>query len=424
VIPIHTLLATTISTTISSQQQHVNIFISLCTRAEYPAFIYILNYLISSIVITIMASFLSLPVELRLEIYRLALQDSKELTIATVLSQYPIANLSKNNISGMPANHIPVVRNGFDEKLMSFSTFAPQRWTSSAGTPSSTGSMTPYSSLESTPAAVNTTAVVAMTRTQSYFGLAQSESSPSEPEFSPYSLLATCRQVEDELKDFLARQDSAPLKLHVSFPYGLLALQHMYPALLQSTSEIHIGGFFTGEWDVMDDEESNISVSIDGSGKEPKHSGYSADNPSEKGPNVPNITYETHVASTAALNAIFDTLAPAPMRELLSTLKMMTISTFTPKQVGCRSTISTSSAPCRLAVHSIAVGCVVTWCYGNASGSGWVVHLSRNAEDKPKSRFVCSSWPVWQDGEEDWMGLVTGKRAPGVIMDWGIDVLH
>jgi hypothetical protein len=363
------------------------------------------------------ASFLSLPLELRLIIYALALEDSRELTIGTVIdrSAFP----TKSIIPGIPDNQTVIVRNGFDEDLLSFISFAPQKWSDPTRTPISSGAATPYS-VASTPGFSLNSAIAAMQRTQSYFGNFSNltiEASP-EPEFSPYSLLATCRQVQEELEDYMARRAAIPLKLHVSFPFGVIALQHMYPALLQSVCDIHIGGFYTAEWDK---HISNETRAVSTQSLKPKHSGYSADMPSERGPNAPNISFATHSASISALNAIFETLAPAPLRAPLPSLKSISISTFTPKRAGTKETFEVSLAPCMIAMHHIARGFIDSWTWSNElGGTAWSVKITGIAEGQRDGRHMTNNWPVWREGEEDWMGVVSGKRQPDPIMDWGI----
>src|ERR1700759_4111971 len=76
------------------------------------------------VVISKMASaFLQLPLELRLDIYDLALQQENEVTIATMPDP-----TYQSDIPNLPDGHRPIMVPGFDEYALSFTKFAPQAW--------------------------------------------------------------------------------------------------------------------------------------------------------------------------------------------------------------------------------------------------------------------------------------------------------
>jgi len=368
-------------------------------------------------------SFLSLPTELRLDIYDYALYDSRELTIATVLDPHPNPHRPSYNIPGLPANHIPVLRSGFDASLLDFTPLAKQAWKfkPTPSTPAS-GAVTPLSTA-TTPAV----ATPGLAITNSYFAYQPAEHhvSNGSPQASPYSLLATSRAIRDELSDYLTRRPAEPLRLHVSFPYGVLVLEHMYPALLASTSELSIGGFFTGEWERRhknahpDQHETPppfLSRGLQGQGGRV----HDAGSPANNGPNPPNITHDTHLESTAALLSIIHKLRGPKTQALRSHVATVTVRSFTPIECGYGTTLEFDSSPSFVAMKAINQGIFDTWCWRGKGGTVWIVRMRPGGD----GRAITNSWPSWmRDEQEDWIGLVSGVKDQGQVADWGITVV-
>jgi hypothetical protein len=232
-------------------------------------------------IVPTMPGFLELPVELRLDIYDFALQDSCELTIATTLDVD--STNAPSHIPGLPAKHVPVIRNGCDRQLLdvrhlttrkewsdlrnehklSITLAAPDSYlqvpakspgemsrgwdsgySSRSATPSSSYSTASSQSSYFEPRHTFATLAGYMLPTSPCATPSEQPVSKGSPELSPYSLLETCRFVHDELGDYISRRKSERLVLNVSYPYGILVLWHQYPALLAHVKALNIHGFF------------------------------------------------------------------------------------------------------------------------------------------------------------------------------------
>jgi hypothetical protein len=352
-------------------------------------------------------SFLSLPLELRLEIYDYALLESNELTIATILDRSD--DPTPSFVPGVPENHIPIIHNGFDEDLLSFTHLAPQEWS----TPDS-ALVTPASSLPPTPMSTPP-----LTRQNSYFGSDASlpikpapfgssnpyaaggtdSSTAYSPESSPYSLLATCAQIRAELSSYLSRRTADPLTLHISFPYGLLVLQHMYPALLTAAKTVNICGFYTGEHSRWSQRE-----------RLPHYQSK----PDPRWPNPPNISPLAHNlawrALTDAIAALFG--PPEDPRSRNPGFESLSVRVFYPSPQRYGVSICDAESPWCVVMSNIEEGVIDSRCWRGAGGTAWAMQarpVSRGLQGPRK--FVTTSWPTFFYGKgEDWMGVVTGGR--------------
>ncbi|KAF2671904.1 hypothetical protein BT63DRAFT_452409 [Microthyrium microscopicum] len=340
-----------------------------------------------------MPSFLTLPVEIRLAIYELAIQDSNELTIGTILSSN---SDSAHRIPGLPYDHIPVVHNGLDEKLMDFTTYAPRTTISPPRTPAPASPST-------TPSAV----AAEMTRTNSYFGnIIPAEPPAGMPKVAPYALVATCKQIRDEFADYMGLKHSKPLKLHVSYPYGIIVLQHIYPTLLTKVASLDIGGFFTGQHTRADDSSIRPFT------------------PATSGPICASISLETHNSAVAALLATIDHFHTPGSRKLCGPEIQMRF--FSPSGVSY-GTSNCEDSPLIRGVKQVGSGICEMFCY-NGSGSSpkcWAVRMKGYKDDSRVGCRFFSSWPGLPKGVNgsDWLGLVSGRMPLAVTKDWGIQIM-
>ncbi|KAF2462286.1 hypothetical protein BDY21DRAFT_368363 [Lineolata rhizophorae] len=188
--------------------------------------------------------FLELPTELRLHIYDYVLEDSNSITITSLRkttatnsnsSSRPSTSNSTSSDSGLPANHVPVLRNRYDPELLSFT--SPPSW---EDYDRKRGNMHNDDAGDVLPA--------------------------------PFALLQTSRQVRDELCAHMGirinkttNKSSAGsdvgnnsnngsggntsggfhgLHLYVSYPYGVIALMQNHAALLHNIHYVHIAGAY------------------------------------------------------------------------------------------------------------------------------------------------------------------------------------
>jgi hypothetical protein len=173
------------------------------------------------------SGFLSLPTELRCHIYDYLLADPHHITISagyvTIFGHRRQDCPRKTLIPGLPRDLVPLVRSHHDPSLLSVANppeiAMEDGWSDDAG-----------------------------------------EAKLSMP--APLALLQTCRLVNDELSDYMhgrkkiaeahttqcgsgSEDDKEGLSLHVSYPHGVLVLQHMYPFLLKQARRICISGYYS-----------------------------------------------------------------------------------------------------------------------------------------------------------------------------------
>jgi hypothetical protein len=184
----------------------------------------------------IYCAFLSLPTEIRCEVYGYLLAESHAITISagyTTSFGHRIQNRArKHSIPGLPLDLAPLVRHTRDASLLSASN-PPE---------------VPLDSVVSSNVAPGT----------DMLGMS-----------APLALLLSCRQVNDELTDFkrgrkqiktararlmnpdatgdesVAADDTEGLALYVTYPYGVLVLKSMYPYLLKQARRVYISGYYT-----------------------------------------------------------------------------------------------------------------------------------------------------------------------------------
>ncbi|KAF1918137.1 hypothetical protein BDU57DRAFT_188263 [Ampelomyces quisqualis] len=181
------------------------------------------------------SAFLSLPTELRCEIYDYLIVDSQSITVGagyvTVFGNRILDRARKHDILGLPLDLVPLVRQTRDASLLSVAT--PPEIAIDDGSLDKVGH---YNSALGMPA--------------------------------PLALQLTCRQISDEMTDYMRRRkltkialaqsaspsntnesfpegDEEGLSLYVTYPYGVLVLKEMYPYLLKQARRVYISGHYT-----------------------------------------------------------------------------------------------------------------------------------------------------------------------------------
>lgn len=184
--------------------------------------------------------FLSLPTELRCYIYDYLLAEPHAITVSagytTVFGHRIHDKARKVYVPGLPLDFAPVARSSHDAALLSVAT-PPE---------------------------------VALEKEDVHNGGVPRLQLPG-----PLALLRTCRMVNDELKDYMrgrkvrkaarakntstAEDDTEGLSLYVSYPYGVMVLNHLYPALLKQARRVHISGYYAS----AKEPEMPLTVSTD-----------------------------------------------------------------------------------------------------------------------------------------------------------------
>jgi hypothetical protein len=186
------------------------------------------------------SAFLSLPTELRCQIYDYLLVDSQAITISagyiTVFGNRIQDRARKHEIPGLPLDLAPLVRQTRDASLLAVA--KPPEIAIDDGP---TDTAEPDTSTLGMPA--------------------------------PLALSLTCRLVNDELTDYTrgrrqiktararsakpnaeeveptADDDTEGLSLYVTYPYGVLVLKTLYPYLLKQARRVYISGHYSNPKD-------------------------------------------------------------------------------------------------------------------------------------------------------------------------------
>ncbi|KAH7073936.1 hypothetical protein BKA63DRAFT_415939 [Paraphoma chrysanthemicola] len=181
------------------------------------------------------SAFLSLPTELRCNIYDYLLADSHAVTISagyvTIFGNRIQDRARKYDIPGLPLDLAPLARSHYDASLLSIAN--PPEIGIDNGC---MGSVEQHTGTLGMPA--------------------------------PLALQLSCHLVNDELTDYMrgrrqikaaralsrkcnadgqapvVENDEEGLSLHVTYPYGLLVLKNQYPYLLKQARRVYITGYY------------------------------------------------------------------------------------------------------------------------------------------------------------------------------------
>ncbi|KAH7411608.1 hypothetical protein DE146DRAFT_243003 [Phaeosphaeria sp. MPI-PUGE-AT-0046c] len=184
------------------------------------------------------SALLSIPTELRCQIYDYLLVDSQAITVSaaymTVYGNRIQDRARKQVIPGLPLDLTPIVRHTRDASLLSVTNPAQ--------------------------VAIDSKCMASMEHGSSTLGMP-----------APLALLLTCHLVKDELTDYMrgkkkikavraqsvasgagadadnavAEDDDEGLSLYVTYPYGVLILKSLYPYLLKQARRVYLSGYYT-----------------------------------------------------------------------------------------------------------------------------------------------------------------------------------
>jgi hypothetical protein len=242
--------------------------------------------------------FLSLPIELRLQIYNWALAETSDVTITVAERERNIFDDCEptSTIKGLPGKYIPVVRNEHDAELLKVGMpkIVPLPGLGDLGAGSSMDSG--YGSFDSPSSGYN---------------LRSSATQPAIPPLTSLSLLLTNRQINEEFSLHIKHPTASHSTLHVTYPYGIIVLQELYPSLLRHCGKICVSGYYDG----------NNSPTM--SSPLPTYSGaYRPPTGSPRGPPLPGVSGETHKAATAALTRLIRTVLSPTTHDTLKSMHM------------------------------------------------------------------------------------------------------
>lgn len=158
---------------------------------------------------------LSIPTELRLQIYDYLIADSNAVTIAAA----PLTLFGRRindpafirEVPGLPSDHCPLIHCCYDPALLSISD-------------------PPMIELDN--------------------GMKIDTAYDKLPLPAPSAMLQTCRLIHEEIGDYMRRKtrgnrNKDGLSIYVTYPYGVLVLKNLYPFLLHQAKNIYISGYYT-----------------------------------------------------------------------------------------------------------------------------------------------------------------------------------
>ncbi|KAH6642573.1 hypothetical protein C7974DRAFT_104890 [Boeremia exigua] len=374
-------------------------------------------------------NFLTLPVELRCYIYDHLLAEPHAITISagytTVFGHRIRDKARKVNVPGLPFDLAPLVRSNHDTTLLSVAV-PPE---------------------------------VALEKEDAYNG-----GKPRLQLPGALALLRTCRMVNDELADHMRRRkarkarnahakdkstaadDTEGLSLYVSYPHGVLVLNHLYPSLLKQARRVYISGYYAS----AKEPELPLNASIDSSADlslTPQSSFtptpvHSMDNVTEAptANHAPRLrssrtrlrldpplqqqvpltksanTFPAFDKSTssAALSALADTLrilfpsASAPTAFTPSPLISLQARMLYPGAESYSSVWSDESSPVSHLLRGICGGKIDMQVKRGSLGCG----VSVSVVPQPEKRIVSTSWENWRVIEQAPVGL-NGRMMAG-----------
>jgi hypothetical protein len=195
--------------------------------------------------------FLELPIELRLHIYEYALDDTSSVTIATgriegadnVSVFLPRRGIP--NIPGIPNDQFPIVRSKYDAALLSLDNppTVPR-----PSLPQYNGRRRKRTQ-QPIPASLEYPGALALLLLNHQI----------KHEMEAHILRRTTRKGKNVRKDRTSQKSNCRIQggvaIYATYPYGVLVLKHMYPALLKQAKSVHISGYYVSQ------EESPYTIS-------------------------------------------------------------------------------------------------------------------------------------------------------------------
>ncbi|KAH7117935.1 hypothetical protein B0J11DRAFT_583312 [Dendryphion nanum] len=156
---------------------------------------------------------LTIPTELRLEIYKYCLAEPTAITITAAqvtTSSKKTPDVSRREIPGLPREYNPLVRSYYDPSLLSLAESPYANFPNGATDLQSKCDQLPYP--------------------------------------TSLALLQSCRLINSELRGEREKWNfdklMGGLSLFVTYPFGVLILKEVYPQLLQQAKNVYISGYY------------------------------------------------------------------------------------------------------------------------------------------------------------------------------------
>ncbi|TID19959.1 hypothetical protein E6O75_ATG07419 [Venturia nashicola] len=330
--------------------------------------------------------FLELPIEVRLLIYDYAIAETNHITISVAEVEKNIFDDStpKETVEGIPGQFIPLVKHGFDPKMMEIGKVDMIPLPDILGTRTLITSMdSGYGSFD----AFNSTGG----------GKLGSPNHPELPLLTAMSLFLTNRQIHQEMTAHVKHPTSERSTLHVNYPYGIIVLETLYPSLLRYAEKICISGWYerTG-----DDEESS-------NGFGPCLT-QGVNRPSIPLTHIPSSVYELANSSLARL---IRTTLP---KNLHPTLKSLSFRIFYPRESEYSVIWSCNQSPIPVALKNMCGGKVGMKVLRGGLGNGVVMDV----EPMVEKRCLTTVWRRFQGGRT---GEAEAWRSFGDERTWRRD---
>ncbi|KAH7554850.1 hypothetical protein BM1_07511 [Bipolaris maydis] len=367
------------------------------------------------------SGFLSLPTEIRCQIYDYLLAESYAITISAAYTTCNGVRIQghtrKTEIPGLPLHLAPIARRGHAASLLSVA-------------------MPPTICLED--------------------GQMVDIESENLGLSAPLALSLTSHLVKDELRDCMRRrkhildaraeydddgvlrddeENTEGISLHVSYPYGVLVLKSQYPYLLKQARRVYVSGYYTPllEEDSIvphpsDSEHltpsnslaapsfntpasgpstSFIAASSNSSRRPPRHGANRSPSRPRLRMGAPLPRQSRHVSHVTTAFPVFSkstaTHAPTALAHLVSTIMPKTPGSLTkftarilfPGENTYGSVWGDDNSPVTHILRSICGGKIDMKVLRCNLGTG----LKLTARPKPWSRIVSTSWVNWRKGD-------------------------
>lgn len=196
---------------------------------------------------------LRIPLELRLQIYDYALSDVTITVAEQERNMFDSAIELDGEIEGVPSRYAPLIKNEYDPALMMVGppTTVPYKSIMDQGAisqacASNTLAGVSMASMDSGYASAGSSMYsIASTSTTSLPLSTLAEKLSIVPAVTNMALLQVNKQIRNEMLTQMQSRTAKQTTLYATYPYGLLVLQHHYPALLKYSKHVIITGQYT-----------------------------------------------------------------------------------------------------------------------------------------------------------------------------------
>lgn len=315
--------------------------------------------------------FFEIPIEVRLLIYGYAIAETNHITISVAEVERNIFDDStpKETVEGIPGQFVPLIRSGFDPKMMEIGKVEMIPLPDLLGTRTLTGSMdSGYGSFD----AFDTSSA----RRGGKFGRPEH---PEVPLLTAMSLFLTNRQIHEEMTAHLKHPTSERSTLHVNYPYGIIVLETLYPSLLRYAEKICLSGWYEGAGD------------SEGKGDRSPYERAHTPQPNASNITLPNTPDTVYDLANSSLSRLILTTLP---RTAHPTLKSLSFRIFYPREAEYSAIWSCNQSPIPVALKNMCGGKIDMKILRGGLGNGVVL----NVEPMVEKRLLTTVWRRFQGG--------------------------